>query len=146
MLDYSWPGNIRELRNALERAVLLAGSGPILREHFAVEKMTATISTPLGQSPLSSVGAGNHGSDALRGSNKDTLVPPNGETLDITSVGERLRQQVKEVERHHIMDALTRCGGNQTRAAKELGISRRTLISRLEEYNIPRPLKDRRFE
>jgi DNA-binding NtrC family response regulator len=74
------------------------------------------------------------------------LAPVNGETHDITSVGERLRQQVKEVERHHIMDALTRCGGNQTRAAKELGISRRTLISRLEEYNIPRPLKDRRFE
>ena len=46
----------------------------------------------------------------------------------------------------HIVDALTRCGGNQTRAARELGISRRTLISRLEAYNIPRPLKDRRSE
>jgi DNA-binding NtrC family response regulator len=147
MLNYSWPGNIRELRNAVERAVLLAGGGPILREHFAVEKMTATVSTPLGQTPLSAVVAGSLGGDAsLGGNGKETLAPVNGETHDITSVGERLRQQVKEVERHHIMDALTRCGGNQTRAAKELGISRRTLISRLEEYNIPRPLKDRRFE
>jgi DNA-binding NtrC family response regulator len=77
---------------------------------------------------------------------KETLVPPNGDTTESASLGERLRQQVKEVERQHILDALTRCGGNQTRAAKELGISRRTLISRLEEYNIPRPLKDRRFE
>jgi DNA-binding NtrC family response regulator len=62
------------------------------------------------------------------------------------SLGERLKRQVQEVERQHIVDALTRCGGNQTRAARELGISRRTLISRLEAYNIPRPLKDRRPE
>jgi two-component system response regulator AtoC len=152
MLHYTWPGNIRELRNAIERAVLLAGNGPLLREHFAVEKMTATVSTPLAQTPLGGIAATGievmllgHG-NAGTSSGKETLVPPNGETSVSTSLGERLRQQVKEVERQHILDALTRCGGNQTRAAKELGISRRTLISRLEEYNIPRPLKDRRFE
>jgi DNA-binding NtrC family response regulator len=143
MLNYSWPGNIRELRNAIERAVLLAGNGPILREHFPVEKMTATLSTPLSRTPV----PGGPGSiEVINVTGKDTLVPPNGDTGEARSLGERLRQQVKEVERQHIMDALTRCGGNQTRAAKELGISRRTLISRLEEYNIPRPLKDRRVE
>ena len=57
MLNYSWPGNIRELRNVIERAVLLAGNGPILREHFAVEKMTATVSTPLAQAPLGGRGS-----------------------------------------------------------------------------------------
>jgi DNA-binding NtrC family response regulator len=62
------------------------------------------------------------------------------------SLGDRLRNQVQAIERQHILDALTRCGGNQTRAAKELGISRRTLITRLEEYNIPRPLKDKRVD
>jgi DNA-binding NtrC family response regulator len=44
-------------------------------------------------------------------------------------------------ERQRIMRALEACGGNQTRAAKVLGISRRTLINRLEEYNLPRPKK-----
>jgi len=141
MLNYTWPGNIRELRNAIERAVLLAGNGPILREHFPVEKMTATVSTPLSP-PMPTVS----GLEILVAGNKETLMPANGDTAEALSLGERLRQQVKEVERQHIMDALTRCGGNQTRAAKELGISRRTLISRLEEYNIPRPLKDRRAE
>ncbi len=143
MLNYTWPGNIRELRNAIERAVLLAGSGPIQRDHFPVEKMTATVSTPLSQPPIPSSMGPVDGVVA----GKETLVPPPlADTAESASLGERLRQQVKEVERQHIINALTRCGGNQTRAAKELGISRRTLISRLEEYNIPRPLKDRRMD
>jgi DNA-binding NtrC family response regulator len=150
MLRYAWPGNIRELRNAIERAVLLSGDGPILREHFPVEKMTATVSTPLSSAPLPQ-----HAATAV--GNIDGLTAPHGvvSTLkppvaimpapETGSLADRLRHQVRDLERQHILDALTRCGGNQTRAAKELGISRRTLISRLEEYNIPRPLKDKRL-
>ncbi|MDD9944136.1 MAG: sigma 54-interacting transcriptional regulator [Myxococcales bacterium] len=152
MRGYSWPGNVRELRNAVERAVLLAGNGPIEREHFAVEKMSATVSTPIARTEI---GGGDSGglleplpqADLIE--TKETMVPPpdvpaqpgDDQSADL---GERLRKQVMEVERQHIVDALARCGGNQTRAAKELGISRRTLISRLEAYNIPRPLKDRK--
>jgi two-component system, NtrC family, response regulator AtoC len=148
LAGYSWPGNIRELRNAIERSVLLAGEGPVLPEHFPVEKMTATVSTPISDAPIP---RSPHRSEreAVHGSQHDTL-PPDGEedteSTDAMSLGERLRRQVQEVERQHIIDALTRCGGNQTRAARELGISRRTLISRLEAYNIPRPLKDRRID
>jgi DNA-binding protein Fis len=39
------------------------------------------------------------------------------------------------------MDALKACGGNQTRAAEMLGISRRTLVNRLDQYDLPRPRK-----
>jgi transcriptional regulator with PAS, ATPase and Fis domain len=142
MLQYSWPGNIRELRNAIERAVLLAGSGPILREHFPVEKMGATVSTPLRATPRPQAYVSAATEEGNVASN--TLAPPaGGPSFDGMSLGARLREQVRGVERDHIMDALRRCGGNQTRAAKELGISRRTLISRLEAYNIPRPLKSR---
>jgi DNA-binding NtrC family response regulator len=42
-------------------------------------------------------------------------------------------------ERQQILAALERCAGNQTRAAKMLGISRRTLVTRLGDYALPRP-------
>jgi DNA-binding NtrC family response regulator len=52
-----------------------------------------------------------------------------------------LRTRVGETERQRILDALDRCGGNQTQAAEMLGISRRTLLSRLDLYGLPRPRK-----
>jgi DNA-binding NtrC family response regulator len=94
---YRWPGNIRELRNVIERAVLLAEGTPIARLHLPTEKM---------QTPAAP-------SDA-----------PGG-------------------EKQRVIDALAQCAGNQSRAAKLLGISRRTLVKRLDQYGIPRPLKDR---
>jgi len=48
---------------------------------------------------------------------------------------------VGEVERARIVAALKETGGNQTRAAKLLGISRRSLLDRLDAYGIPRPQK-----
>jgi len=44
-------------------------------------------------------------------------------------------------ERARIVDVLRMCHGNQTKAAEVLGISRRTLVSRLTEYDLPRPRK-----
>ena len=44
-------------------------------------------------------------------------------------------------ERQRVLDALAQCAGNQTEAAKVLGISRRTLVSRLDAYGIARPRK-----
>ena len=44
-------------------------------------------------------------------------------------------------EKDRIVDALNRCAGNQTKAAKLLGISRRTLLYRLDAFDVPRPQK-----
>ena len=52
-------------------------------------------------------------------------------------------RDVAGFERAGIVAALERCAGNQTQAAKLLGISRRTLVSRLDDYGIPRPRKGR---
>ena len=52
-----------------------------------------------------------------------------------------LSTTVAVAERRRIVDALRACHGNQTRAARMLGISRGTLISRLERYGVPRPRK-----
>jgi two-component system response regulator AtoC len=51
----------------------------------------------------------------------------------------RLRNDLAAFERQRIVEALEKCAGNQTKAAQLLGISRRTLVSRLGEYNLPRP-------
>jgi DNA-binding NtrC family response regulator len=54
---------------------------------------------------------------------------------------------VTAVPRDHaaaaLIDALNACGGNQTRAAEMLGVSRRTLVNRLNQLDLPRPRKGR---
>jgi len=57
------------------------------------------------------------------------------------SVPSGLHDRIDALERTGILDALAACGGNQSEAARRLGISRSTLISRLERYGVPRPRK-----
>jgi DNA-binding NtrC family response regulator len=114
MLTYSWPGNVRELKNVMERAPFLCGAGPILPEHVPYD-------TPAVEYMVTSV--------------DDS--PENTDVFDLPG----LQPAAGADERQRIMKALEACGGNQTRAARLLGISRRTLINRLEEYNLPRPKK-----
>jgi two-component system, NtrC family, response regulator AtoC len=53
----------------------------------------------------------------------------------------RARNELQGIERQRILEALEQCGGNQTRAAEALGISRRTLVYRLGDLGLPRPRK-----
>jgi DNA-binding NtrC family response regulator len=55
----------------------------------------------------------------------------------------RTGSHVPSVTREQIVAALSECGGNQTRAAEKLGVSRRTLTKWLTRYQLPRPRKDR---
>jgi DNA-binding NtrC family response regulator len=100
---YPWPGNIRELRNAVERAVLLASTedaSAIEPAHLPPEIIAAS--------------------------------PP------AALATEGLRGELESYERQAIVDALARCGGNQTRAAELLRMPRRTLVAKLKAYAIPR--------
>jgi DNA-binding NtrC family response regulator len=105
---HAWPGNIRELRNVIERAVLLCDGRSIEPDHLPVEKLLAK--------------------------------PASVEAVPAPAA-EGLRRDRDAVERDHILRALNQSGGNQTEAAKLLGISRRTLSTKLDYHGIGRPRK-----
>ena len=108
---HPWPGNIRELRNTVERAVILCPDDTILPEHLVIQ-------TP-----------------ALRG------PAASGPTDDESAQDGQLRAGMEDFERQRIEEALTASSGNQTAAAKLLGISRSSLVRRLSQYGISRPRK-----
>jgi two-component system response regulator AtoC len=106
LLCYRFPGNIRELRNVIERAVLLSGGGPIGPRHL-----------PAG------------------------LLRSEGSPAAILDPRTPLIARLQSLERGRITSALEQSGGNQTQAAALLGISRRTLVTRLSQFDLPRPRK-----
>ena len=71
-------------------------------------------------------------------STKKMKVPPATPSSEVQNATTKAQD-----EKERILTALEQCGGNQTRAAKLLGIHRRTLTNKLTKYNIPRPRKDR---
>jgi two-component system response regulator AtoC len=125
---YQWPGNIRELRNVIERAVLLCSGEVITREHLPMEKLGVVLAPSMRISARPALPLPQEDED-------DLPVPPDGVTGEISIPSEN------DLERARIMDALEKCGGNQSQAAKLLGTSRQTLIRRIQEYDIPRPRK-----
>ncbi|ASZ10575.1 sigma-54 dependent transcriptional regulator [Chitinophaga pendula] len=91
--QYDWPGNIRELQHAIERAVILA---------------------------------------------QGRSLQPKDVFLKSASAGQALNTgyNLEEMERNMIHQAMKKCNGNITEAARELGLSRAALYRRLEKYNI----------
>jgi len=115
--SYAWPGNIRELRNVIHRAVLLCRSGLVITpDHLPRELMEATfaapsLAVPYGQTPLY----------GLATTQSDPALEPK--------------------EKQRILDALDKTAGNQTAAAKLLGMGRTAFVARLNQYRISRPRK-----
>jgi two-component system response regulator AtoC len=106
LMGHEWTGNVRELRNTVERAVVLCQGDAILPDHLVLEAPPPTR-------------AGTPASEA---------APSDGQPA--------LRSQVETFERARIMEALEQAGGNQSRAAELLGVSRRTLVARLSAYGL----------
>jgi DNA-binding NtrC family response regulator len=107
LLTYDWPGNIRELRTAIEHGVVMAtGKQITLRELPMAVRQAAPAKLPRGVSPTDAFG--------------EKISP-----LDL-----------HETERRLIAQALAATNGNVTAAAKKLGISRRTLHRKINEMNL----------
>jgi two-component system, NtrC family, response regulator AtoC len=141
--NHTWPGNVRELKNAIERAVTLCSDDAIDAAHLAPHG--------IGFGP-SGMGGGGMGARPpplpplpTMPLARDPRTSPDLSTSDL-GLHEDARLATRALEQRRIAEAMERCGGNQTRAAKLLRISRRTLVTRLTEYGFARPLKDREPE
>jgi transcriptional regulator with PAS, ATPase and Fis domain len=116
LLAYSWPGNIRELENLMERSVLFADGPIILGSSLpdALRERTAGAGVPIAAvGPLGAIAA------------------PSG-----ASMKEIVRHAQAELEKELISRALEETGGNVTRAAKRLQISRKSLQVKMKELGL----------
>jgi two-component system response regulator AtoC len=95
---YTWPGNIRELENAVERAVALARGARLTPDDLPERIRTA------------------------------------GEAAAIIARGQERQLTLRELEREYILETVRRMGSNKTRAAEMLGLDRKTLHRKLNEY------------
>jgi DNA-binding NtrC family response regulator len=103
---HRWPGNVRELENAIERACILADSATLTPADLGLVKA------------------------ARKDSEGDAGLDLSG------TLAEATERATRTVERRKITDALRACDGNKTCAAEELGVSYKTLLTKIKEYDL----------
>ncbi len=111
LLDYRWPGNIRELQNAIRAAVAMADGAAIRRE-----SLPATVAPR----------------EAGASSGADSLIDIDRPLRELTG------DLIARVERDYFARLLARCKGNVARAAKHSELSRRSVTQKLQKYELDR--------
>ncbi len=115
--DYSWPGNVRQLRNVIEKMVVLSAGGKLTLNDIPLEiRDSGAASQPAAIQAAAPVQA-----DVSQAGGPAPAAP--AETL-------------AETEKDAILRVLAECGNNKTKAATRLGISRRTLHRKLNEWRL----------
>ena len=112
---YNWPGNVRQLRNCLERAILLSNEGRITANELPPEVARTNGAMPFSAGPLS----------------LGTAPAVAGDSAGLSASG-----SLREVEKQQIISALEQTGWHRGKAAEMLGISPSTLYRRLRDYNL----------
>ena len=107
LINYDWPGNIREMENLLERLVLMARGQTIAMADVPGEIKQAVY--------------------------EQSLLPPEKKPSQLK---EFIRSHTEEAERQMLARCLEECGGNVTRAAQRLGLSRKGLQLKMIKYNL----------
>jgi DNA-binding NtrC family response regulator len=108
--SYDWPGNVRELENAIENAIVLGEGDLLLPEHFPV-----TLS--------------------MRKTSAEGLLRSEVEGAFLDG-GPSYREKMEAAEKLVLEDAIRRAGGNKSEAAKQLGISLRTMRYKIQKYGL----------
>ncbi len=111
LLAYDWPGNIRELQNVLERALVLAEQDVIGPEHLP--------------------------SEVRPGGGPADLPEPTPDDVPTMSSSVNALLSLEEIERRHVLRVLEATGGSREEASRILGISRRTLTRMVQRWGLP---------
>jgi DNA-binding NtrC family response regulator len=120
LMNYDFPGNIRELRNLIERACILSTADEIIPENFPVAAQTRAAGLAVGRtSPLT----------------PDEVAEMMPETLD-------LREFLASLESAVIQRTLRNTGGAQAEASRRLSLSRSDISYKLGKHNIRRSAAD----
>lgn len=125
---YSWPGNIRELENAIERAVVLAEGESLTLSDLPLAVQQGIVSRS--QIGITKPSSRANTSNDITAPGKRRGRPPR--TVPIAGVG-AIEEELSETD---VSAALQAAGGNKAEAARLLGVPRSTLFSRMKKYRL----------
>ena len=136
---YHWPGNVRQLQNAMERAAALTGG----RVEIGVEDLPEEVrgGAASGVSVILGGGSSREEREAIigvagKGSSEGEVEQEEAETLEGVGEGVNFEAVVTKVERELLLKSLRQTGGNKMRAAKLLGMKRTTFVEKLKRLQI----------
>ncbi|WPP50244.1 sigma-54-dependent transcriptional regulator [Catalinimonas niigatensis] len=125
--EHHWPGNIRELKNVIERAVILSDDLEITADTLPNEVLTTNRREVTSKQEVTSK------AEVVKEVVKDAMVYA---TAENDTESENDSTDLKTVEQEHILRVLTMVNGNKSEAAKRLDIGLATLYRKLKEYNV----------
>ena len=135
LMSLPWPGNVRQLENAIERAIVLSGTRPVLtREDFAFLAERMGEGSPAeGQSEPPRAGFTPLPADAFA----PQAAPAFG--MDLPAEGLDLNQVVSDMEKTLMLQSLAITRGNKKRAADLLGLKRTTFLEKMKRLDLEDP-------
>ena len=131
LMSLPWPGNVRQLENAVERAIVLSGNRPVLtREDFAflAERMGGTVAAASGAPAPEPA--------AVPLPDAFATPAPASAVLDLPPEGLDLNQVVSDMEKALMLQSLAITRGNKKRAADLLGLKRTTFLEKMKRLDL----------
>ncbi len=140
LVSYHWPGNTRELKNVIAQACVVAERGTLQLEHLparwqSVDGTPASVAIPKADhNAPAGLASDANAKPSEQGFNPQATPTPVVAPMANGGVVVPLGITLDEVQKTYILRTLEACNNNKTRAAKALGVSRKTLYDRLDRW------------